>query len=150
MIKYNVEVLVFEANAVLTRLPKKGWVLGTTEYENELYRGVQQALEAARAGYKVDFSVFDGSEYFALHQDKEDPSIQQFTRTYLLGPFHVINYELLVQYDDTDRLLWAQYVREAYYDESGPCRVVDVGESAPAWDSDLCQRTEEGWKTASR
>jgi hypothetical protein len=150
MIKYNVEVLVFEANAVLTRPPKKGWVLGTTEYENEVYRGVQQALEAARAGYDVDLSVFDGSEYFALHQDKEDPSVQLFRRIYFLGPFRVINYELLVKYDDTDRLLWARYRSRAYYDGSRPCRVVYVGDSAPAWNSDLCQHTEEGWKATNR
>ena len=144
------ETLVLEANAALLAPPSKG-LFGTTEYQNELYRGAQQALEAARNGEAVDFSTLDGKEYFAMRSDNGDPSIQRFERFYILGPFHDINYKLLVDYDNTDRLLWARYVSQAYNDGPGSCRVVYVGDSAPAWNSDLCLPMEVGeWETESR
>jgi hypothetical protein len=151
--RHRVETLVLEANAALVAPPRDG-LFGTTEYQNELYRGVKQALEAARTGETADFSVLTGEEYFVLNPDKGDTSIQRFTRIYILGAFHDINYELLVKYNDADRLHWVQYVRQAYYDGPGPCRVVYVGDtapSAPGWSSDLCTPMEYGkWKTKSR
>jgi hypothetical protein len=148
--RHRVETLVLEANASLVAPPREG-PFGTTEYQNELYRGVQQALEAARNGETVDFSTLDGKQYFAMWSDNGNPSIQRFKRTYILGAFHDINYELLVKYDDTDRLLWARYVSQTYNDGPGSCRVVYVGDSAPAWNSDLCLPMEVGeWKTKSR
>ena len=80
-----------------------------------------------------------------------DASIQRFRRVYFLGPFHDISYELLVKYNDANRLLWTRYGSRAYYDGPGPCRVVYIGESAPAWKAGVCDPVEYGkWNTTSR
>ncbi len=151
MSRHSVETLVFEANAALLAPPREGWLFGTTEYENTLYRKVQQALQSTRTDEAVDFSIFSRREHFSLKPDKRDASIQRFRRLYLLGPFHDISYELLVKYNDANRLLWARYGSRAYYDGPGPCRVVYIGESAPAWKAGVCDPIEYGkWNTTSR
>ena len=148
--RHRVKTLVLEANVALLALPRKG-LFGTTEYQNELYRGAQQTLEAARNGETVDFSTLDGKQYFAMWPDNGDPSIQRFKRTYVLGPFNDVGYELVVKHDDAGGLLWARYVSQAYYDGVGPCRVIYVGESAPVWTSEICFPIEYGeWNTKSR
>ena len=151
MSRHNVETLVFDANVALIAPPREGWLFGTTNYENELYRKVQHALQSTRSGEAVNFSIFSRKEYFMLKPNKKDPSTQRFRRIYILGAFNDISYELLVKYDDTDRLLWARYVSQAYYDGPGPCRVVYIGDSAPPWTSKICDPLTYGkWNTASR
>lgn len=151
MSRQDVGILILKADAAMIGAPQKGWLAETNRYQDNLYAEVREAHESAKGGAAVDFGrLKEGKARWLFLPDKSERegSNQTFRRVYALGPFHDVSYEILVRYDDADRVEAARYISSAYYDGFGPCRVIYIGDSAPAWSSELCLRMEYGqWKT---
>ncbi len=152
MSRRDVETLVLEANAASVRSPGNGAFSTTEKHEDDLYHRLQSALQAAQRGEPADFSASRDRRFLQPIPNDGDPSTQQFRRMHLLGAFHDVSYELLVNYDKYGGLDWGRYVQKAYYDGPGPCRVVYIGDPPTAWTSELCYKPIEygEWNTAHR
>lgn len=154
MSRQDVEILILKANAAMIGTPQKEWLAKTNRYQDSLYAAVQDALESAQHGAAVDFGTLKERKarwLFVPSENEREGSNQTFRRVHTLGPFHDVSYEILVSYDEAERVQAALYVSSAYYDGPGPCRVIDIRDSRPAWTSGLCTPLEYGkWKTTSR
>jgi hypothetical protein len=132
MSKRNVEALIVETNLALIGPPRNGWLNRTSASHYGVYLRLRDALETARSGRDIDFSDFDergfrSTSIFRLVS--RDDGSDTFERIYKLGAFSDddYSYRLLVKYDDSNRLQWAQYERA----DGGvmPCTVLQVGEA---------------------
>lgn len=131
MSRKDVEILMLEANAALIGPSRERKSAEMNDDPDSLHAIVQQALEAARTSGAADFTMLkqrDVRWVFVPREEKK--SIQSFGRVHILGPFHDVSYEILVTYDDADRVQAARYVSSAYYDGTGPCEVVYFGDPA--------------------
>ncbi len=120
----EVLTIILEANAALLPPPQEGWLLETSDYENEHYQQVQEALKRAKAGATVDLGLFKRRHFFAVAPRKNDNSDHHFRRGYVYAPFHDDTYELVVQYDKQGRMSFARYIRKEWRDGLAQCDVL--------------------------